>query len=352
METGARPAPRAFGALVISLDLELIWGVRDRYPADGGNYRANLLGVWQAVPAMLDLFEEFEVAATWAVVGLLFATSPADLQAFLPAVRPAYRRTELSPYREPITGRPGDEALYFAPDLLDAIQRRPRQEIGTHTFSHYYCLEEGQDRDAFRADLASARALAARRGVVLRSLVFPRNQFNPAYTDLLIEAGITCYRGNETARMYRPLPAGGARRKLLRVGRLFDRYLSLSGTNVTPWEAVPQQGGLCNVPASRFLAPYAPRLRFLDRLRLRRLARGIEAAALSHGVYHIWWHPHNFGAHLPENLRLLRRLLEGFARCRERYGMRSLTMAEAAEVASASSDRSPDLLPSTVVAER
>ena len=60
-----------FGALVISLDFELHWGVRDKRPVDGP-YRENLLGAREAIPQMLDLFEEFGVAATWATVGFLF----------------------------------------------------------------------------------------------------------------------------------------------------------------------------------------------------------------------------------------------------------------------------------------
>src|SRR5262245_13071649 len=60
----------AFGALVISLDFELHWGVRDKRPVDG-SYRENLLGAREAIPRMLDLFEEFGIAATWATVGFL-----------------------------------------------------------------------------------------------------------------------------------------------------------------------------------------------------------------------------------------------------------------------------------------
>jgi len=51
------------GALVISLDFELHWGVRDRLSAEGP-YRANLLGARAAVPRMLALFEKYGVAVT------------------------------------------------------------------------------------------------------------------------------------------------------------------------------------------------------------------------------------------------------------------------------------------------
>src|SRR4029077_6616039 len=71
-----------YGAFVISLDFELLWGVRDnRTIAD---YGANILGVRQVVPALLDLFAERNIACTWATVGLLFFDTNAAMRAALP----------------------------------------------------------------------------------------------------------------------------------------------------------------------------------------------------------------------------------------------------------------------------
>ena len=67
------------GVLVISLDFELHWGVRDLTPVDGP-YRGNLLGAREAVPRMLELFERFEFGATWATVGFLFASTRDELE--------------------------------------------------------------------------------------------------------------------------------------------------------------------------------------------------------------------------------------------------------------------------------
>ena len=86
-----------FGALVISLDFELHWGVRDKCAPDGP-YRENLLGARKAIPRILDLFEEFDVAATWATVGFLFAESRREREEFSPAVRPQYADQRLDPY--------------------------------------------------------------------------------------------------------------------------------------------------------------------------------------------------------------------------------------------------------------
>jgi peptidoglycan/xylan/chitin deacetylase (PgdA/CDA1 family) len=317
------------GALVISLDFEIHWGVRDKYP--DGSYQHNLLGVRRAVPRMLDLFEEFGVAATWATVGCLFATSRQELESFYPTVRPKYENSVLSPYQEPIGDGEEDDPLHFAPSLIETIRSRPHQEIGTHTFSHYYCLEPGQTRAAFRADLESAVAIAREHGDQVRSLVFPRNQVNSGYADLLAENGIVCYRGNDESWMYRASPLNGQR--LFKRGvRLLDHYLSLSGLNLRCWDDVLEKNGLCNVASSRFLRPYNPRLRLFDSIRLERIIKSIQAAAISKRIFHLWWHPHNFGIYTEENITFLRKVLEAFARFRGSHGMRSLAMKEVAEI--------------------
>ena len=58
------------GQFIISLDFELLWGVRDH--ADRDSYGQNVTGARAAVPRMLDLFERHGIAATWATVGFLF----------------------------------------------------------------------------------------------------------------------------------------------------------------------------------------------------------------------------------------------------------------------------------------
>jgi hypothetical protein len=53
-------------------------------------------------------------------------------------------------------------------------------------------------------------------------------------------------------------------------------------------------------------------------------------AAKKNEIFHIWWHPHNFGVDTDENLAFLSRVLEEYEELRERYGMKSMTMAELA----------------------
>ncbi len=312
-------------ALVISLDFELHWGVRDHTPVD--RYRENLLGVREAIPALLRLFDQRGIACTWATVGMLMAQTKDELVRMIPKRLPQYRNTHVSPYSAlaEIGESEADDPFHFAPSLVRKIVATPRQELATHTFSHYYALEPGQTTEEFDADLEAARAMAERFGGAPRSIVFPRNQFHAPYLNVLRKHGIRAYRSNPDHWAY------GARvdeTPSRRTFRLADAYAPLSGARAVPWPRANDQ--LVDVRASAFLRPYSPRLRHFDRLRLRRIMSDMRKAAKSGGVYHLWWHPHNFGRNLAENLGFLAAVLDGFAVLRRDDGMESLTMDDVA----------------------
>src|SRR3546814_17919027 len=83
-----------------------------------------------------------------------------------------------------------------------------------------------------------------------------------------------------------------------------------------------------NVRSSRFLRPYKPGLKSLEEMRLSRICRAMRQAAISGSVFHLWWHPHNFGADIAENLAFLRRILESYRQLEDEYGMTSATIPE------------------------
>ena len=319
------PAGALPGALVLSLDFELAWGLRDQMRgAELAHER--LFGARRAVPRLLELFEEFRIGATWATVGFLFAGSRDELDRFAPSLKPAYRNPRLSPYNEPLGTREEDDPFHFAGSLVRAIQRTPRQEIATHTYSHYYCTEAGQNRDSFRADIASAAAIAASYGVRLRSIVFPRNQHNPEYDEVLLDFGFRTFRGNPLSRSWAFSDFEGSRRRWKRLGRLWESYAGTGRSNTTAWADLRRASGLSDVRASGMLRPYHPGLRSLESLRLQRIRSSLQVAAQQGRILHLWWHPHNFGLFQEENLAFLRRVLIEFDRCREQYGMLSLSM--------------------------
>ena len=55
------------GLFIISLDFELLWGVRDKRTKE--TYGQNILGVQEVIPQLLDLFDKYDITATFATVG-------------------------------------------------------------------------------------------------------------------------------------------------------------------------------------------------------------------------------------------------------------------------------------------
>jgi peptidoglycan/xylan/chitin deacetylase (PgdA/CDA1 family) len=314
------------GAFVISLDFELMWGVRDKRTI--ADYGANIRGVRQVVPALLDLFAERNIGCTWATVGLLFFATNRTMRAALPARQPRYADARLSSYHY-LADVGADEERdphYYGLSLIRRILDHPGQEVGTHTFSHFYCLEEGGDTEAFRADLKAAQEAAGCLGIKLASIVFPRNQVSPAHLTVCRELGLRSFRGNERTWFHRAR-RDSEQNLLVRGSRLADSYLPIGGAHDHEPTLV---GGLVDVPASRFLRP-ARKDAALERLRLRRITSAMELAARRRRLFHLWWHPHNFGVNLQENLAFLRHILDHFRALQDRYGMRSMTMAAVAD---------------------
>jgi hypothetical protein len=329
------------GALVISLDFELHWGLRDHVTRSDAQY-GRLPEARRAVADMLDVFESRHIRATWATVGFLFASTRDEVDAAAPRERPVYSSAELDPYVEAIGVDEEHDPEHLAGSLVDLIGASAGQEVGSHTFSHYYCLENGQTEATFRADLASAQAIALRRGLHLSSLVMPRNQWNPAYAATVLNAGFRCIRGPQHSWSHRARP-GGRQSILHRGARLGDSYIGISPPPTTDWDDVLLPSGLCDVPASAFLRPYDPARRRLEPLRLARLRSGMRHAAKHGRIFHLWWHPHNFSQHQSENFAVLEQVLDEFDRLAAGEGMQSLTMADVATtVTPTTSGRSGD----------
>ncbi len=322
------------GTLIISLDFELHWGVFQSVN-ESSPYMQNLLNTPEAISGMLEIFEKRNISATWAIVGLLFAESPAMIRKFEPSVKPAYKNPCENPYLLPLGRNDSDDPIHFAGSLIRKILTVPGQEIATHTFSHFFCRAEWATVEAFLSDIESAREIAELYGIKINSIVFPKNQLIKEYIDVLPQKNINIFRGAEKGWMYTGIRTlhgsklSKSRHYLNKFGRLLDTYFPLSGSNTwSTYELEVQRGQPINVPASHFVRPYSPKLKYLETIKYQRIANQIEHAAKSGKMVHLRWHPHNFGSHTDENMKLLSKILDYFENCRSKYGMRSLTMQE------------------------
>ena len=312
------------GRLVISLDFELMWGVHDKRTLD--DYGDAVLNVRQVIPEILSRFSRFGIRATWATVGLLFCRSRDEMRDRAPQHKPEYKNLRLSPYvaLENEVGRnEGEDPYHFGRTLIDRISETEGQEIATHTFSHFCCLEDGHSPEAFNADLAVARSVAYDAGHKVRSIVFPRNQFAAEHLEICGKQGLTCYRGNPDNFAYRPRK-GDDTTLMMRATRLIDSVLPVSQRSSFIPE--PNVSALANIRSSRFLRPFAARTPVFSQMHLERVKREMRVAALQDEVYHLWWHPHNMGRQLDRNLSQLDAVLAEFRRLQDTYGFVSANM--------------------------
>lgn len=318
------------GKFVISLDFELLWGIRDKRTIE--QYGENIKGVHKVVPRLLEAFAKYQVRATFSTVGFLFFDTKDQLVNHVPKHLPPYKDQNLSPYVghfDQVKPLANDDPYHYAPDLIRLIQKYPEQEIGSHTFSHYYCLEEGQTLESFKSDIEMALKVAQMSNITMTSLVFPRNQINEEYLKICTELGITCYRGTEHSWLYAARNA--EEESTFRRGlRLMDAYINISGHNCYTDDYIKSKFPV-DIPSSRFLRPYSTTFSFLENLRLSRIKSGMTHAAKNKLTYHLWWHPHNFGVNQNENFRFLESILAHYEMLHKKYRFNSYTMSDLAQ---------------------
>lgn len=316
------------GKFVVSLDFELYWGVRDAVELQ--HYKNNLLAVHEVIPLMLQMFKKYSIHATFATVGFLFFKNKEELISNLPIKEPQYFNHNFSPYEghfDLLGDNETVDPLHFGSSLIEQI-KNAEQEIGSHTFSHYYCLEKGQTKEDFRQDLLSAKKIASKNGIELKSLVFPRDQYNKGYLDICKEMGFISFRGNERSKLFSSKTQGHFI-FLRRPFRLLDSYFNLSGHNCYSVEEM-KIGKLINIPSSRFLRPMNKKLIAFENIRLKRIKDSMTYAAKNKLAFHLWWHPHNFGKNISNNFYFLEKILLHYENLNKLHNFKSVSMSQLA----------------------
>lgn len=261
------------GTVVISVDAELAWGYHDRdeFPEKIERARDGWL-------KLIDLFDEFEIPATWAIVGHLFLDECDGTHEELASPEDWFSRDP--------GGTANETSVWFGPDLVWAVRNAEvNHEIGSHAFSHIEFGDSRTTREIADSELRSSVRIAKKWDLDLESFVFPRNSIG--HRECLAEHGFYCYRGNGPSRWY-------------------DGSLIYPLGKVTSmiWESPPivephvDEYGLINIPASIFLftfdRPLGPLTEpMLGDVIVRKAKNGIDSAGQGGGVFHMWLHPND-----------------------------------------------------------
>lgn len=293
------------GAFVFSLDFELAWGTRGRPSATTvGPY---LDGTRRAIDQLLKLFEKYEISATWVMVGALAMGGPTK--------HPLLSHAR---YDDIPVGDSQTHPSWYAEDILANIRSiQPAQEIGCHTLTHMYVNESEESRQQFDWELGEfVKLFETLKLPRPRSFIFPKHYMY--HFDLLVKHGFRCYRGPESG-WFEKMPYAPLRGAL----RLMNSRLRRP-----PVVGLPRhRNGLIEIPSSHFYSPFQSVGKYVTlRDRVAQAKAGLNRAASTKSVYHLWTHPFNLGQRTDELMSGLEETFIEFARLRDNGQIASQTM--------------------------
>lgn len=304
------------GIFTISIDFELIWGTLDK-PKWSRFVKLCLRERQQVVEALLDLFAEFGVSASWCTVGHLFLQGCSGDHPEIARTRGSAAQA-VRFQRDPASSEQA-APVFYGRDLVARIQRcATRQEIGSHSFTHAIFPE--CSRETAASELAASRQAAERLGIELRSFVFPRNRV--AHVDLLARHGFQVFRGRD-ACWYEQAVKRTLRHRL---GHVWDIARAAAPPVVMP---VAHADGLWEIPGSMLYTPSHGARRLVPKwLRVARARKGLDAAARQKRIFHLWFHPTDLAAQPEMMIQGLREILETASRLRAAGALNILPMGE------------------------
>jgi peptidoglycan/xylan/chitin deacetylase (PgdA/CDA1 family) len=315
------------GVFTLSLDLELIWGTLDLFGPDRFR-RACEIEREVVIDRVLGLLTEFEISATWLVVGHLFLDRCARTNGLKhPEIdRPQHAWCKGDWFSHDPDGSEVESPVFLGRSLVEKIRAcSVPQEIGSHSFSHVIFGDPGCSEATARSEIRACVGAARELGIEMRSFSFPRSEIG--HVPILREYGFTCFRGLEPTWYSGP----GSNPVLRRFGHLVDTLLATEPPVVVPRR---HMDGLVELPGSMVFFP-AHGLRRLIPVswRTRRALKGLRAAVQRHRIFHLWTHPTNLADAMEPMLDGLQAILEQAARLRERGLLRVMPMNEVAALA-------------------
>lgn len=290
---------------IISIDMEMMWSCirepQSKWAKHQVNDNTNGRG---SVEILLNIFEKYDIPATWAIVGHLFLDSCHRENSIVHKNMPRFEERWYS--HDPATDIKRDP-LYYGKDIIEKIlSNKVGHEIGSHSFSHVPFSD--CSREVAEAEIKESIEIAKSNGITLRSFVFPWNKIG--HVDVLREYGFAIYRGTN-------IPGRYAGRSIL----IRAPMVVINSFVAHPTEPI-WENGIWEIPSSMIFGETLIPFTLLFRAKA-----GIRRAIKHNSVFHIFLHPQD----LLKNARLadkLDELLAFVAQKRDRGNLRVVTMGE------------------------
>lgn len=304
---------------LFSLDTELGTGYFDMdqmraqlFSPDGSRER------W-AIRSLLDLMDEYDIHATWAVVGHLFYQQ--------------CEHCEICPFTDwkgkyssfdEVYGT--NHPLWYGADVVEEILRRGKHEIGFHSYSHRIFDPNSMSEKDARVEIDEWLRVAARKGIHPRSITFPRGV--AGFLPLFKQNNFLCYRQAETQSIW------VRNRYFGRYLKTLDHLLAISTPPIYSLaDLTISPEGMLGIPGSMHIKEYWWLEDVLDDAnlhlrRFRRVINGIRKASREKKIIHLWAHPWEFKT--PRDIEKVRYIFQAVAEEQKLGRMRSITMLDLA----------------------
>ena len=153
------------------------------------------------------------------------------------------------------------------------------------------------------------------------------NIVDKPYLDVCEKHGITCFRRKEKSYIYNihiiKAYHGWYIFKLL---RLLNSYVNLTCHNTYKGEDINRGRSIVNLPSSLLLRAFSDKLKIMESIKFRRITKAMTYATKNNEMFHLYWHPHNFGAQINENFNNLETIFKHFKSLNSVYNFKNETM--------------------------
>lgn len=261
---------------IISVDVELAWGFIENKQNSSFLIKDDMAGRG-IIQYLLNIFEKYNMAATWAVVGHLFLD---HCDACMHACEDSIPHKDMPRYKYNWYSRElgtniRKDPLYYGTDIIENIISSPiEHEIAYHSFSH--CNFSECSREVAKAEIKQGLKLAKKFGIKLQSFVFPYDK--KGHLNVLRNYGFKIYR-SKGSRFWDV----DQRRTSQKISGTLDQM-------VPPPPVLPRwTEGLWEIPTSMVFSGQT----ILTNILALRAKLGINRTIRSNKVFHISLHPWN-----------------------------------------------------------